>query len=256
MVSVVLSSLVFAGATAQLAVAWATALPEDAVLKVGDTVATEDQFQQRVQVLEALYGVKPPKQGSELSKFNRDAVKSIAVSLIIDRAAEREQVVVADKKAQEALDKIIDQQLPGGRDDFVKFLSSQGIAERHVVDEVKRQLAINTLLQQITAGVPAVTAEQVRKEYQDRKKEMVSPETRHLRNIVVNSEDTASRILQQAREGADFSQLAAEHSLDQSTKDKGGDIGELTADQLDKQFAEAAFKAGDKSVFGPVKSSR
>lgn len=253
-VSLALSGVVLAGATTHVAVAWVTALPDNAVLRVGETVITEDQFQQRIGALEALYGVKVPQEGQQLEQFNRDAAKSIAVSLILDQAAHERGVVVAGKKARDALDKIIEEQLPGGRDDFVKFLSSQGVAEHDVLDEVKRQLATSRLFEQVTADVAQVTDKEVRQAYDERKKEMVSPEKRHLRNIVVKSKSQAKRLLDQAKAGTDFATLAKKRSLDQSTKNKGGDLGTLTADQLDKQYAKAAFNADKNSFFGPVKT--
>lgn len=88
------------------------------------------------------------------------------------------------------------------------------------------------------------------------KHEMVSPERRRLRNIVVDSERMALSIVERAARGADFARLAAEYSLDQSTNDKGGELGALTADQLDKEFATAAFRSKDGATFGPNESYR
>lgn len=254
LVSLVLGSAVLAGAATQVGIAWATALPDDAVLRAGDTVVTRDEFQQRLEVLEALYGVKPPADGPQLERFNKDAAKSIAVSLILDRAARERDVVIADKKASDAVNKIIEKQLTGGRDAFGQFLASRGIAEHDVLDEVKRQLTTSRLFEQVTSDVKPVTGTEVREAYQDRKQEMVRPEKRHLRNIVVDSQSKAKRLLRQARGGANFASLAKQHSLDASTKDSGGDLGSLSADQLAKQYAEAAFRTDKKAFFGPVKT--
>ncbi len=253
-VSLMLSGVVFAGAATQVGIAWATALPNDAVLRADDTIVTEEEFQQRVDVLDALYGVKQPAGGPKLERFKKDAAKSIAVSLILDRAAQERGIVIADKQAQDALNKLIEEQLTGGRDTFVQFLGSQGISERDVVDEVKRQLATGRLFEQVTADVKAVTDQEARQAYQDRKEQMVRPEKRHLRNIVVKSNKKAEDILNQARSGVDFAGLAKNHSLDRSTKNSGGDLGTVSADQLDEQYADAAFKAEKGSFFGPVKT--
>lgn len=253
-VALILSLLVLAGTSTQLAIAWATALPGNAVLRAHGVVISEDEFRQRVDVLTALYGLQPPKQGAAHDRFIKDAAKSIAVSMIIDQAAEERKVVIGDKQAQDALSKIIEEQLPGGRQAFLEFLGSHGIAEREVVDEVKRQLATSRLFEQVTADVPALTDKEVRQAYEERKKEMVSPELRQLRNIVVDTKETATSVMEQAKQGADFAQLAAKYSLDRSTKGKGGDLGTVTAGQLDKEFADAAFGAGAVAFFGPVKT--
>lgn len=254
LVGLVASVFVLLGVATQVAFAWATALPEDAVLRVGDDVITDEQFQQRITVLQALYGLKPPQEGSQFDRFQKDAAKSVAVSLIIDSAAQQSDVVIADKQARDALDKIVEEQLPGSRQDFVQFLGAEGIAEREVLDEIKRQLATSRLFERVTADVVPVTAEELRQAYQDRNREMFTPEKRHLRNIVVDSEHTVATVVQQAKRGADFGQLASRHSLDQSTRGKGGDLGTLAADQLDREFAKAAFAAPATEIFGPVKS--
>lgn len=57
---------------------------------------------------------------------------------------------------------------------------------------------------------------------------MVTPERRHLRNIVVDSEQKATELAEQAKSSAGFAQLAAENSMDESIADKGGDLGTLT----------------------------
>lgn len=253
-VSLVLGVLVLLASVAQVAIARITALPDNAALRVGDTVITEEEFQRRVEVLEALYGVKSPGQGPKLDRFQRDAAKSIAVTIILDGAAQERGVAVAEKQARDALTKIIGEQLDGGRDAFVQFLSSQGIAEHDVLDEVKRQLATSRLFEQVTSDVRPVADAEVRQHYQDNKNEMVQPERRHLRNIVVRSRAKASDVLRQARAGTDFAKLVSRHSLDASTKNKGGDLGTLTADQFAKNYADAAFAAGEEAFFGPIKT--
>ena len=51
-----------------------------------------------------------------------------------------------------------------------------------------------------------------------------------------------------------FSKIAKQYSID-STKDKGGDLGWVTADSLVKDFSDAAFKLRRKGqVSGVVKS--
>jgi len=242
------------GATAQLGVTWATALPSGVALRVGDESVTEDDFRQRVDVLEALYGVRAPEDAAARDRFRRDAAKSIAVSIVLDRAAAEQKVTVADKSARDALDKIVETYLPEGRDALTAFLGSQGISEADVLDEVKRQLVTSRLLEKVTGDVEPVTDAEVRSTYDKRRQDMVTPERRHLRNIVVDSEQKATELAEQAKSGAGFAQLAAENSMDESTADKGGDLGTLTRAELDKAFADAAFAAKKGSLFGPVKT--
>jgi len=227
-------------------------LPDDAVLRYGDTVVTQDDLQDRVEILGALYGVQRPDDDAEGKQFDKDAAKSMAVSLILEKAVADHDIEVPDRKAQDELDKLIDDQLVGGRQAFVDWLAQAGISEQDVLDEIKRQLGTSMLVERVVEDVPEVTAEDVRAAYDEHRDRMVTPEARQLLNIVVKTRSDAQRVVQEARSGADFADLAATWSLDGSTRTKGGDLGLVTADQLEPAYAEAAFHALRGSVFGPV----
>lgn len=253
-VALVLGVLVLVAGLVRLGVAWASDLPDGAVLRVGDVVVDEERFRRRVQVLQALYGVREPEEPGARENFRRDAAKSIAVSTILDQAAAGRGVVVGDKAVRDALGKLIDNQLEDGHEAFTRFLADQGLSEKDVLDEVKRQLVTSRLLEQVTADVRTPSAADVRKAYEDHRDRMVEPERRHLLNIVVDSEQKAKALRAEAGSGAGFRELAARRSLDGSTRDKGGDLGTLAAADLDPDFAKAAFATPPRTVFGPVKS--
>jgi len=245
--------LALLGSLAQIAISRATALPADAVLRVGDTVVTQDQFEQRITVLKALYGVQPPA-GAQLERFRKDAAKSMAVSTILDHAAAERKIVIAEMTAQDTLDRLVREQMPQGREAFTEFLGDQGISERDVLDEIQRQMKSSRLFAAVTKDVPAVTDAEVRKAYSDRREQMSTAEQRRLRNIVVRTEDEGKKLAKQARSGKKFADLARTSSLDAASRDKGGDLGTLTAEQLDPAFAKAAFAARDGAVFGPART--
>lgn len=254
LVGVVLVGVVVLGGVAAFVVDKVTGLPDGAVLRVGDTVVSQQEFDHRVRLLRALYGVQPPEDAAGADRFRREAAKSIAVSAIIARAAADRRIVGAERNARTALDRLIEAQFPAGRDAFIETLGSIGASEREVLDELSRQMASGRLFDEITKDVPPVNDADVRKAYQDRKREMVTAERRGLRNIVVRTREDAKKIFDEARGGADFASLAARRSLDQSSKAKGGDLGILTADQLDAAYAKAAFAATQGEVFGPVQT--
>jgi len=251
---VIAGVLTLVGSLVHIGVGWATALPDDAVLRLDDTVVSEARFHDRIDVLSALYGVRQPRGGPAADRFRRDAAKSLAVSMILEREAVEHGVVVGDRTARDALDKIIESQLGGDRSAFVRFLAAKGIAEQDVLDEVERQLATTRLLERITADVPEATDEDARAAFQERRDQLVVPERRHLRNIVVDTRAKAASLLSAVNRGADFARLAAAYSLDGSTKHRGGDLGTLAAAELDGTFADAAFAAPPGSAFGPVRT--
>ncbi len=61
--------------------------------------------------------------------------------------------------------------------------------------------------------------------------------------------ERAAEVLQQAREGADFAELAKEYSDDRGSAAQGGSLGRFSRDQMVKEFSDAAFalEIGDVS---------
>lgn len=229
-------------------------LPEDSVLKYGDRVVTEEELQDRVEILGALYGVQRPEDRSEAEEFDKDAAKSMAVSLILDEAIEEHEIEIPERKAQDQLDQLIEDQLIGGRQAFVDWLSEVGINEQDVLDEITSQLATSRLVEEVVQDVPDVTDEDVRVAFDEHRDRMVTPEARRLLNIVVETKRDAQRVLEALRGGADFGEVAATWSRDGSTRDSGGDLGLVTANQLEADYADAAFSTLRGSVFGPVET--
>jgi peptidyl-prolyl cis-trans isomerase C len=245
-------ALAILGGASTVAFARSGDLPEDAAFRVDDRTVSTDDLAERVDVLEALYGVKKPDDDE--GGFDRAAAKSMAVSLILEDEARSRDITIADKAAQDQLDDLIDDQLAGGRKAFDEFLTTAGINEQDVLDEIKRQLATSRLVEEITTDVPSVGDDDVRQHFDKNIDKMVTRETRRIGNIVVATRADAGKVAKLARAGSSFTTLAKTYSRDASTADKAGDLGWLAAPQLDLDFAEAAFGAAGQAVFGPVQT--
>ena len=64
----------------------------------------------------------------------------------------------------------------------------------------------------------------------------------------------AEAVLVEARAGADFAELASQHSGDPGSKDKGGDLGVVTRGQMVQPFEEAVFGMRADEIRGPVET--
>lgn len=232
-------------------------LPDDVAFRYGDREVTVDELDRHVELLRALYGVQPPKGDKRMAAFKRDVAKSYAVSLILDDAAQRRGIEVADKQARDTLSRFVTERLGPGPEAYRQFISTltdSGTSERVVLAELKRRLAMTQLFETITGGIAEPSDEAVRQAFTAREKDLAQPETRRLSNIVVETKDDAEQVLRELSGGASFADLAARSSLDGSTRDKGGDLGALSADQLEESYADAAFAAREDELFGPVKN--
>jgi len=73
------------------------------------------------------------------------------------------------------------------------------------------------------------------------------------RHILVDTEEKCTQLKEQIEAGADFADIASEHSTCPSGK-KGGDLGEFSPGMMVKEFDEVVFSAELNTVHGPVKT--
>lgn len=73
------------------------------------------------------------------------------------------------------------------------------------------------------------------------------------RHILVDSKDVAEDLKQQIEDGADFAELAREHSSCPSSR-QGGDLGEFGRGQMVPEFDEVVFTGAVGTPLGPVKT--
>lgn len=73
------------------------------------------------------------------------------------------------------------------------------------------------------------------------------------RHILVDSEAVADGLKDDIQGGADFAEVAREHSLCPSSA-RGGDLGEFGKGQMVKEFEDVVFSAPVGETQGPVKT--
>lgn len=231
-------------------------LANGVALRVDGVTVSEATLARRLQVLQVLYGIEVPTSGPELAQLQRETARSLATSLVIDKAAQDRDLAVDTTEVSAALQRYLRTRYPRDQQEaFAAELAKRGITEQDVRDEIGRQLDGQRLFDKVTAGI-AVTDADVRTAYTADPAAWRQPERRMLRFIAVADLTTARKVLADLRGGADFAAQARRSSADSSTKDVGGELGLVTADQLDPAFARTAFAARRGALFGPVETSR
>lgn len=74
------------------------------------------------------------------------------------------------------------------------------------------------------------------------------------RHILVESQEQCEELKSQIEGGADFVEVAKEHSQCPSSQE-GGDLGSFSPGQMVKEFDEVVFSGDLDKVHGPVKTS-
>ena len=112
-----------------------------------------------------------------------------------------------------------------------------------------------------------IAPELVQDYYDNHAAEFTQPEQVQARHILLKvpsnvSEDReaeirarAEALLQQLRDGADFAELAKEHSEDEATAEKGGDLGAFPRGQMVAPFDKAVFELEVGALSEPVRTT-
>jgi len=230
---------------------WASDVPDDAAFVVGDQAVSVSELDRHNESLRALYGVQEPSAESEQADFRRQSAKSMAIGIVLDHAADDASVDVPEEEVDRALAVFVDTEFGGDREEFLDALGNVGTSEDDVRAEIRRQLRLRQLLDEVDGEVE-VADDEVVAAFEERKDTLATPERRRMRNIVVATRADAARVRQQLDAGADVTRLARQVSMDAATRTKGGDLGAVSRDDLVPAVGRAVFGAGPGAAYGPV----
>ena len=123
------------------------------------------------------------------------------------------------------------------QDTVTQFSDQIDVNEHNIRQIIRAQLYRQRLQELLAVDVP-LTQDQV-----------------WARHILVDDEETANQVLDQLANGADWSQLAQEFSIDDSNKAQGGDLGWFGAGRMVPEFEKAAFALDVGQISEPIQTS-
>ncbi len=122
------------------------------------------------------------------------------------------------------------------------------------VEDFKRAMVIDALLEEELRGKDEVSDSEIQKYYQENQDRFTEPREVKIRHIVVNSEPILKEVLMKLSKGEGFEKLASTYNIDKSRED-GGNLGYIRRGQLAPSFAqfeEAAFSLRRKGEVSEV----
>ncbi|HKN39453.1 MAG TPA: SurA N-terminal domain-containing protein, partial [Acidimicrobiia bacterium] len=136
--------------------------PKGYALEVEGTKISNLEFGHRIELLRALYDVRPPTDSAQLAKFEGDAAKGMAQGILVAHDVVKRKLQASDQAVNDALDRFIAQQYPRGRAAFVQALGTYGVSEADVLAEFRRIIETEALIKVVTADVK-VSEDQITK---------------------------------------------------------------------------------------------
>ena len=199
------------------------------------------------------HGVAVGARGDQLPLLTR--LRKEAMDLLIDQelirqAAEARGIEVRPEEIEAAYAEV---SAPfEAAEKFSRRLETEGYTEAGYREHLGRMIASVKYLDEIRAGAATVSDAELEAYYRDNERRLTLPEQVRVRHILLTwkpmgtQDDRAAireqmlPILEKARKGEDFAQLARAHSEDATAKD-GGDTGLFHRGQMVPAFEVAAF---------------
>ncbi len=122
------------------------------------------------------------------------------------------------------------------------------------VEEARRAILIDALLEEALRGRGEVTEEEIQRYYKENPTLFTEPQEIKIRHIVVNTEPALKEVVSKLSQGESFERLASAYNIGKFKED-GGNLGYIRRGQLAPpfaQFEEAAFSLRKRGEISEV----
>lgn len=199
--------------------------------------------------IDDLHNRLPPQYIQTITRENL-LNQTIARNLLLQEA-EKQGIIVTEDEVYILIDSLLEQS-GMTRDQLSVQLNLRNMTLDDMVDEYKKQMELNSLLNRTVYARIEVTDDEINAFYKANQDLFELVRASH---ILVNSSEQAQSLLDMIRKGADFSDMARTYSLDDYSAQQGGDLDYFTGSQMVPEFSEVAFSLDVGEVSDVVKTS-
>ncbi len=236
-------------------------LPET-VARVNGVAVKREELEVAIRNLEGRAGAPVPLD--QRDAVYRDVLDRIVGYHLLLQEAKARKVAAAPWDVDQRLMEI-KRQFPSEQA-FNDMLQQRGVTLDRLRQETADTLAVNQMLEQAFESAVAVSDADTRKFYDENRprfKEQEAVRANHILIRVEQGADAATRtkarsqiegIQKQLAGGADFADLARQHSQDPGSAANGGDLGFFAKGQMTPAFETAAFTTKPGKVSGIVET--
>lgn len=139
----------------------------------------------------------------------------------------------------------------GGEKAFNEIMNYQG----YTLDDMKDSITMNMQIKRLLEPTISISEEEIVNFFEQNKAYLDQKEQVKARHILVETEEQAKEIKGKIASGENFEELAKEYSMDDLSKELGGDLGFFGRGEMVPSFEEAAFSLDIGEVSNPIKSN-
>lgn len=214
-----------------LGVTGCTSGDKEIVAKVNDQAITKDE----------LYDVMVEQYGAQ-------AVEYLISEKIIKSEIEKENVKVDDAEVEAEVNKV--KEYYGSEEAFNQAMGEYGFN----IEDIKNDIIMNMQIKKLVESKVTITDEEIGNYFKENKETLNQEEQVKASHILVEKEEEAKEVEEKISAGKDFAELAKEHSIDEGTKEQGGELGYFGKGQMVKEFEDSVFALEVGEISKPVKS--
>jgi foldase protein PrsA len=190
----------------------------------------------------------------QYDQFKSEVLGFLIRSTWLDQEAIKMNVKVTDKEVQKQIDDIKKQQFTQ-KGSYEKFLQTAGLTNEDVLFQQRVRELQNKITQKVTKGKDKVTDAQIADYYNKHKSQFATAERRNVRIVLTKTKPKAQQAKRALDSGQSWKSVAKTYSVDQATKNKGGELqGGVAKGQQEKALDTAIFAASKGKITGPVKT--
>jgi foldase protein PrsA len=136
---------------------------------------------------------------------------------------------------------------------FNSTLAANGLNYAGFKEQLFLKIKLNRMIEKNVQGM-AISEADMKTFFDENKDAFSTPEQVRAEHILVNSSETADRIIEQLNAGANFKELAVKYSTDKASLVCGGELGFFSKGMMIPEFEDAAFKLKIGETSLPVKT--
>ena len=192
-------------------------------------------------------GITQPQQ---MKRMQQQILDQLIAQELLWQEARREGFIATPAQVEQALDQMRSRY--GTEDAYRQGLERNGFTADSYREDLRRHISVRRWVQESLATSIAVSDAEIHDYYVANPSQFVQPGQVNPRHVLIKVDPGADeatiaaarqrieQILAEAKQGADFAELAKRHSEGPSAP-RGGDLGFVSRGQLVKPFEDAAF---------------
>ena len=195
-----------------------------------------------------------------IGKVSREVLQNLIDRILIVKAAEEEGLLIPPSYIDQEYEEVLNRDFGGDRSRLISYLQAQGLTPREFRKDIQDRVVVNFMRQKNRKSQSEISPERIQEFYLQNKIRFYQDESIQLRQIILTPKknenieslrQTASKIIQELDEGADFGDTARKYSTDEVGL-KGGDWGWIKRQDIRTELSTIAFDLKPSEYSQPV----